>query len=88
MKLEITAGENCEYNSDRINKNYNFMSEDCLGFASAFYCQPKEKNKPCVFYKGDCWPDRFSVITDKEVRKILLRNHRWCFICLKQGLDS
>lgn len=29
MKLEITAQENCEYNSDHIGKNNNFMSEDC-----------------------------------------------------------
>ena len=29
MKLEITARENCEYTSDRIGKNNNFMSEDC-----------------------------------------------------------
>ena len=35
MKLEVIASENCEYNIDRIGKNDNFMSEDCLGSASA-----------------------------------------------------
>ena len=85
MKLEITARENCEYNSDRIGKNDNFMSEDCLGSASALCSQSEKRAETCVFCKGDHWSDRCSVITDMEVRKILLRNHKRCFICLNQG---
>ena len=85
MKLEITARENCEYNSDRIGKNDNFMSEDCLGSASALCSQSEKRVETCVFCKGDHWSDRCSVITDMEVRKILLRNHKRCFICLNQG---
>ena len=34
VKLEITARENCEFNGNRIGKNDNFMSEDCLCSAS------------------------------------------------------
>ena len=71
-KLETTARENCEYNSDRIGQNDNFMSEDCLGSASALYSQSEKRAKTCVFCKGDHWSDRCSVITDMEVRKILL----------------
>ena len=37
MKLEITAPENCDYNSDSIGKNDNFMSEDWLSLAPALY---------------------------------------------------
>ena len=82
MKLERTTRENYEYNSDRIGKNDNFMSEDCLGSASALYSQSKKRAKTCVFCKGDHWSDRCSLITDMEARKILLRNHKRCFICL------
>ena len=88
IKLEITAREICEYNSDRIGKNDNFMSEDCLGSASALYSQSKKRAKTCVFCKGDHWSDRWSVITDMEVRKILLINYKRCFICLNQGRNS
>ena len=84
IKLEITARRNC----DRIGKNINFMSEGCLGFASAFYSQSEKRAKACVFCKGDHWSDRFSVITDMEIRKIFLRNHKRCFICLNQGYIS
>ena len=78
MKLETTARENCEYNSDRIGQNDNFMSEDCLGSASALYSQSEKRAKTCVFCKGDHWSDRCSVITYMEARKILLRNHEQC----------
>ena len=88
MKLEITAWENCEYNSDRIGKNNNFMSEDCFGSACALHSQSEKGAKTCAFCKGDHWSDRCSVITDMEVRKILLRNHKRCFICLNQGYIS
>ena len=40
MNLELTAGENCEDNSDRITNNEKFMSENCLGFTSALCSQP------------------------------------------------
>ena len=43
MKLEIPARENCEYSSDRIGKNDDFMSEDCLGSASALYSQLEKR---------------------------------------------
>ena len=85
IKLEITAREINEYNSDRIGKNDNFMSEDCLGSASALYSQSEKRVKTCVFWKGDHWPGRCFFITDMEFRKILLRNHKRCFICLNQG---
>ena len=78
IKLETTARENCEYNSDRIGQNDNFMSKDCLGSASALYSQSEKRAKTCVFCKGDHWSDRCSVITDMEARKILLRNHEQC----------
>ena len=52
MKLERTTRENCEYNSDRIGKNDNFMSEDCLGSASALYSQSEKRTKTCVFAKA------------------------------------
>ena len=51
MKLEITAREDCEYNSDRIGKNDNFMSGDCLGSISALYSQSEKRTKTCVFAK-------------------------------------
>ena len=47
MKLEITTLENCEYNSDRIGKNNKFMSEYCLGSASALYSQSEKRTKTC-----------------------------------------
>ena len=50
MKLEITARENCEYNSDRIGKN-NFMSEDCLDSAYALYSQSEKRAKTCFFQR-------------------------------------
>ena len=61
------------------------MSEDCLGSAAALYSQSEKRVKTCAFCKGDHWLDRCSVITDMEVRKILLRNHKRCFICLNRG---
>ena len=85
VKLEITARDNCEFNGNRIGKNDNFMSEDCLCSASSSYSQSEKRAKTCVFCKGDHWSNRCSVITDMEVRKILLRNHKRCFICLNQG---
>ena len=84
MKLEMTARENCGYNNDRTGKNNNFMFEDCLGSASALYSQSEKRTKTCVFCKGDHWSDICSVITDMKVRKILLRNHKRCFICLNK----
>ena len=53
IKLEITAREINEYNSDRIGKNDNFMSEDCLGSASALYSQSEKRVKTCVFCQID-----------------------------------
>ena len=61
------------------------MSEDCLGFVSALYSQSEKRTRTCVFCKGDHSSDRCSVITDMEVRKILLRTYKRCFICLNQG---
>ena len=50
LKLEITALEKCEYNSDRIDKIDNFMPEDCLGSATALYSQPEKlEDKTFVF---------------------------------------
>ena len=51
IKLEITARDICEYNSDRISKNDNFMSEDCLGSASALYSQSERSAKTCFLAK-------------------------------------
>ena len=51
MKLEITAPENCDYNSDVIGKNDNFMSEDWLSFALALYSQPEKRPKLVFFAK-------------------------------------
>ena len=84
MKLEITARKNCEYNSDRIGNNNDFISEDCLGSACALYRQLEKTAKTCAFCKDDHWSDRRSVITEMEDKKILLRNHKRCSICLNQ----
>ena len=84
MKLEITARKNCEYNSDRIGNNNDFISEDCLGSACALYRQLVKTAKTCAFCKDDHWSDRRSVITEMEDKKILLRNYKRCSICLNQ----
>ena len=79
MKLAITARENCEYNSDLIDKIDNFMTEDCLCFT---FVNQRNWTKLLFFAKVTIGQ------IDMKVRKILLRNHKPCLICLNQGHNS